>query len=230
VTDRARAPASANDKAVFADDDNLRKVPDDKTKKPVRRNRELELLGVVQHPVTDSRRRCTVKKPDDEKSKILPASNARPSEDHKSSMSETDVDESLTSETDCDGSSASEDISDDNETEDVMSDSDSEVIIVSEVEGKNSGDDGSKSVEKKSGSGSKSGARSSAGGSVPSKLSSKQVASQSRSSALPDGKQASSASMSWWVHKVNVLEKTMAEMKAKFAEGLRQKVSTDVEI
>jgi len=232
VTDKTQAHTSASDKNESADDKNSRKVPDDKTKKPVVRNRELERLGVVAPVLTvsDSRRQCTVKKSDNEKSKVLPYSGARTMEDNKSSTSVTDIDEGSTSETDIDECSGSEEeISDDNETEEAMSDSDSEVIIVSEVRGNNSAPDSSKSLEKKSsrdrGGGSEV-AGSSTAGSVPLKKPSKQVAAQSDLSALHDGTQELPApsSSSWWVHKVNVLETTMAEMKARFAEILRQKV------
>ena len=153
MTDKAKAHVSAGDKSESADEKNSRKVPDDKTKKPVARNRELERLGVVAPVATasDSRRQCTTKKSDNEKCKVLPGSGARTVEDDNSSKSVTDVDESSTSETDIDEVSGSEeDISDDNETEEAASDSDSEVIIVSEVRGKNSAQDSSRSSEKKS--------------------------------------------------------------------------------
>jgi len=227
--------AEASDKNEPADDKNSRKVPDDKSKKPVARNRELERLGVVAPAptVSDSRRQCTLKKSDNEKSRVLPVSGARTVEDNKRSTSVMDVDEGSTSETDIDECSGSEEeISDDNETEEAVSDSDSEVIIVSEVRGNNLAHDSSKSLEKKSsrdrGGGSEV-AGSSTAGSVPLKKPSKQVTAQSDSSALHDGTQELPApsSSSWWVHKVNVLETTMAEMKARFAEILRQKVSVN---
>ena len=209
-------------------------MPDDKTKKSLPRNRELERLGVVvpAHLISDSRRQCTVKNSNDKKSEALPDSNTRISADGKSSASVTDADESSASETDTDqGSMSEEDVSDDNETDDVVTDSDNEVIIVSEVKGKNSSHDGVKSLEKKSGSDRGSASKVvdgfSAAASVPFKKPLKQVAAQSRPFALHDGRPESSSS-SWWVHKVNVLETTMSEMKAKFAEVLRQKVSIDV--
>lgn len=126
------------------------------------------------------------------------------------------MDESLTSETDIElGSVSEEDISNDSDTEEVTSDNDSEVIIVSEVKGPGSTADNLK----------KSGSKSSSAGF---KKPSEQLA-QSRSSALPSRREGLSSS-SWWLNKVNVLEKAMTEMKAKFAEVLRQKVSIDNDV
>jgi len=224
VTDKSKPQVStANDVNESADSENLRQVPDP-TKKPASRNRELERLGVVAPVllVSDSRRQCTVKKLDCEKSTVRQESRANTSNENKSCISVTDDDgEISTSETDLDGESGSEeeDISDDNVTNDAASDCGSEVIFVSEVQGKNSGNHNDlKLLEKKNSS---SGLEDIAVGSVPFKKPNKQSASQAQSELHGIKPEASS----WWMHKVGVLENTMSEMKARFAEILRQKVS-----
>jgi len=239
VTDRLKAAqSSADDENKPVVDDDSRKVVNDadETKKSVPpRNRELERLGVVSPPVGDSRRPAAVKKSADDdvdadgksSAEILP--NSHPAADDKSPTASAD--ESLTSETDVDLTSMSdEDITDDSDTEDVMSDDDSEVIIVSETKGKNHGSVNSKKVVGDRSSGSAV-ALATATFKKPTTTTTQHVVSHSRSSsALNDLKQASSSSSSsssssWWVNKVNLLETAMAEMKSKFAEVLRQKVS-----
>ena len=216
ITDRTKPRSSVNEKNELSNDADSHKVPEENTgKKPLRRNRELERLGVsipVQK-VGDDRRQSVLKKFDNNKSKVVQNSHAGTSPD------ETDADDSSTSEADTDNSSASEeDISDGEETEDIMSDSDNdEVIIVSEVEGKKSDRGGSESRVKKSAS-DRSKPHSLTGSASFSKRE-----MHARSSALQTDKPVLSAS-SWWVNKVNVLETTMAEMKGKFAELLHQKV------
>ena len=213
--DRAKSQSSADDKNEPAANDDSHKVAADKTKKSFPRNRELERLGAVA-PVSDSRRRPPTKSADNDKmSKNLPNSHVCDSEDGKSSASVTDADESVTSETDVDLTSVSEeDVYDDSDTEEAISDNDSEVIIVSEVKGSSGAGNSSKSVEKKS--------VSARGSSVAFKKPSEHVVTQSRSSSS-----SSLTPSSLWVNRVSHLESAMAEMKAKFAEVLRQKVSVD---
>ena len=217
VTNNVEPPAAAAEKNDLDDDRNVHKVP----KKSVGRCRELERLGVTARdaPVTNSRQVSTAKKSDNQKSKMPVDSVARTSEDDRLSGSATDVDESSASESDTDIDSLSdEDIT---ENEETASDSGSEVIIVSEVKGQNSNHNSSakRSASVQGSVSSKASSGSSASGSIPFKKPLTQSGSQSRSLALNDSRQ-----QSWWMQKVNVLETAMTEMKAKFAEVLRQKV------
>lgn len=232
--DSAKAvQSSASDKnEPVMDDANSHKVISDngETKKsaPPPRNHELERLGVLAAPVINSRRQTTVKKSttDDDNNadnksspKILP--NSHSATDDKSPTPSDD--ESMTSETDIDLASMSdEDISNGSDTEEVMSDDtdNEEVVIVSEVKGKNRDRDSlKKSVDRRGHS-----ATALAAATFKKPTATQHAVSHSgSSSSLHEPKQASSSS-SWWVNKVNLLETAMAEMKSKFAEVLRQKV------
>ena len=195
---------------------NSREAPSDEVKKSVRRNRELERLGVVQpvQQASNSKQQSAVKKSASKKAKVVSNSHPRTSEDNESSASVADVDDDSTSDTDVDQSSVSEeDVLDDDESEEAVSDTDNEVIIVSEVKGKKSDDSRLKMADEKSGNDRGSGSKVDTGGSVSSKKSRTQVAVDE------------SLSSSRWLHRVNMLETTMSEMKAKFAEVLRHKVS-----
>jgi len=134
----------------------------------------------------------------------------RTSEDDKSSTSATDVDEDAMSETDVDQSSG-EEVIDDDETEGVVSDSDNEVIIVSEVKGKTSGDVSLNTTEVKS--------RSDGGDASKADAGSSDAVNKTHVQVISD------VSSSRWMQRVKMLESTMSEMKAKFAEVLRVKVS-----
>ena len=199
VTEKARA------------DVNSHKVPDDnkvshsEIKKPVRRNRELERLGVLPpvQQTSSNRLEPAVNESADKSNKVIPNSHSRTSEDNDNSTSGTDVDED--SETDDESSEVDVD---DDETEGPVSDTDNEVIIVSEVRGKKSNSDSSSKTKEEKSVGDRG-----CGDSV-----------QSKKSAVPVAADESSSS-SQWMRRVKMLEATMSEMKLKFAEVLRLKVS-----
>lgn len=179
----------------------------------MRRNREFERLGVVP-PVQQAsinRQRSVVEMSGNKKSKVVSNCHAQTSQDDKSSSSVTDIDEASTSETDVDKSLMSEKDGDDDDddTEEVVSDTDNEVIIVSEVKGN---DSGLKTTQKKSSSDQGSRTKADTDGCVRLKKPQTQFA-------------AGETSSSRWMQRVKMLEATMSEMKTKFAEVLRHKVS-----
>jgi len=192
-------------------DVNSHEFSDDKVQKPTRRNRELERLGVVAplQQANSSRRQSAINKSANKKSEVVSNYCAQTSQDDKSSTSATDVDEDPASETDVDHSS-DEEIIDDDETEGTVSDTDNEVIIVSEVKGQKSSDNSLKTTEK-FGSDRSDGPTANAASYIPLKK--------------PRTAVGTDESSSRWMHRVKMLETTMADMKAKFAEVLRVKVS-----